>query len=110
VSARTIQFNAMMLSLVTLQARLTTPCLVSICVRKGLEANYVSHHHQTLDRTRTLLTYSNVVACIHLQGMQNDCDMIPLMVQSNFKPKGWLGLILGTRLWCKSFHGVTACD
>jgi hypothetical protein len=42
--------------------------------------------------------------------MQNDCDMIPLMVQSNFKPKGWLGLILGTRLWCKSFHRVTACD
>jgi hypothetical protein len=33
---------------------------------------------------------------LHLQGMQNDCDMIPLMVQSNFKPKGWLGLILGT--------------
>eukprot|EP01046_Picozoa_sp_COSAG06_P020200 COSAG06_NODE_1471_length_9351_cov_18.052637_10_plen_61_part_00 len=40
---------------------------------------------------------------LRLQGMQNDCDMIPLMVQSNFKPKGWLGLILGTRLWCKSF-------
>eukprot|EP01046_Picozoa_sp_COSAG06_P006604 COSAG06_NODE_312_length_17767_cov_17.644895_7_plen_78_part_00 len=26
--------------------------------------------------------------------MQNDCDMIPLMVQSNFKPKGWLGLMM----------------
>ena len=34
-------------------------------------------------------------------GMQNECDMIPLMVQSNFKANGWLGLILGTRLWCK---------
>ena len=73
--------------LVILQARLTTPCLVSICMRSGLEANYVSHHHQTLDRLRTLLTYSNFV--LHLQGMQNDCDMIPLMMQSNFKPKGW---------------------
>ena len=31
--------------------------------------------------------------------MQNECDMIPLMMQANFKPKGWLGLILGTRLW-----------
>eukprot|EP01052_Picozoa_sp_SAG31_P024091 SAG31_NODE_2026_length_6641_cov_3.312290_2_plen_236_part_00 len=25
--------------------------------------------------------------------------MLPVMVQQNFKPKGWLGLILGTRLW-----------
>ena len=48
--------------------------------------------------------------CLHLQGMQNECDMVPLMMQSNFKAKGWLGLILGTRLWCKSFcHGVTTC-
>ena len=58
----------MMLSLVILQARLTAPCLVSLCMRAGLEANYVSHHHQTLDRTRTLLTYSNFVACIEFTG------------------------------------------
>jgi hypothetical protein len=32
-------------------------------------------------------------------GMQNDCDMIPLMMQADFRAKGWLGLILGTRLW-----------
>jgi hypothetical protein len=25
--------------------------------------------------------------------------MIPLMMQKDFRPKGWLGLILGTRLW-----------
>jgi hypothetical protein len=31
--------------------------------------------------------------------MQNECDMIPLMMQPNFKANGWLGLILGTRLW-----------
>ena len=36
--------------------RLTTPCLVSLCMRAGLEANYVSHHHQTLDLIGTLLT------------------------------------------------------
>ena len=29
--------------------------------------------------------------------------MIPLMMSQDFKPKGWLGLILGTRMWCKSF-------
>ena len=27
--------------------------------------------------------------------------MIPLMAQKGFKPKGWLGLIMGTRMWCK---------
>jgi hypothetical protein len=26
--------------------------------------------------------------------------MIPLMVQKDYKPKGWLGMILGTRMWC----------
>lgn len=31
---------------------------------------------------------------------EEECDMIPLMMQANFKAKGWLGLILGTRLWC----------
>ena len=57
-----------MLLVVILQARLTTPCLVSICMRAGLEANYVSHHHQTLDRTRTLLTCCIFVACIEFTG------------------------------------------
>jgi hypothetical protein len=111
VSARTIQSDAMVL--VTLQARLTTPRLASLCVRAGLEANYVSHHHRTLDliriQERSSVTETLLLA-LNLQGMQNDCDMIPLMMQSNFKPKGWLGLILGTRLWCKSFHGLSSCD
>ena len=31
-----------------------------------------------------------------------EVDMIPLMMSKDFKPKGWLGLILGTRMWCKS--------
>jgi hypothetical protein len=25
--------------------------------------------------------------------------MIPLMMEKDFSPKGWLGLILGTRMW-----------
>ena len=28
-----------------------------------------------------------------------DVDMIPLMMEPNYKPKGWLGLIMGTRLY-----------
>ena len=32
-------------------------------------------------------------------GMQNECDMIALMLQKDYKANGWLGLILGTRLW-----------
>ena len=91
---------------VILQISLTTSsCLaLRVRVRAGLEANYVSHHHQTLDLTRTNSSLAAILSlALNLQGMQNDCDMVPLMVQSNFKPKGWLGLILGTRLWCKFF-------
>eukprot|EP01047_Picozoa_sp_COSAG01_P017788 COSAG01_NODE_949_length_12505_cov_3.853539_7_plen_235_part_00 len=33
-------------------------------------------------------------------------DLLPLMVQANFVPKGWLGLILGTRLWHGFFGAV----
>ena len=27
-------------------------------------------------------------------------EMIPMMLQDNFKANGWLGMMLGTRLWC----------
>ena len=30
---------------------------------------------------------------------QQELDMIPLVLTEGFKPKGWLGLILGTRMW-----------
>jgi hypothetical protein len=30
---------------------------------------------------------------------QQEVDMIPLMVQKNYNAQGWLGLILGTRMW-----------
>jgi len=32
---------------------------------------------------------------------QQELDMIPLMMSQDFKPRGWLGLILGTRVWCR---------
>ena len=32
-------------------------------------------------------------------GHQQELDMIPLMMQKDYSAKGWLGLILGTRLW-----------
>jgi hypothetical protein len=71
-----------------------------------LEANYVHKHTGNLSllygRTMSLWNVPHMSGCLHLQGMQNECDMVPLMMQSNFKAKGWLGLILGTRLWCKS--------
>ena len=25
--------------------------------------------------------------------------MIPLMMQKDYSPKGWLGMLLGTRMW-----------
>jgi hypothetical protein len=30
---------------------------------------------------------------------QQELDMIPIMMQKDYSPKGWLGLIMGTRLW-----------
>ena len=38
-------------------------------------------------------------------GHQQELDMIPLMMQKDYSPKGWLGLILGTRLWY-AMHSV----
>ena len=41
-------------------------------------------------------------------GHQQELDMIPLMMQKDYSPKGWLGLILGTRLWYHS-HILLCC-
>ena len=30
---------------------------------------------------------------------QQELDMVPLMMQNHYSPKGWLGLLLGTRMW-----------
>ena len=30
---------------------------------------------------------------------QQELDMIPLMMTQGYSAKGWLGLILGTRMW-----------
>jgi hypothetical protein len=32
-------------------------------------------------------------------GHQQELDMIPLMMQKDYSANGWLGLILGTRMW-----------
>ena len=36
--------------------------------------------------------------------MQQKVDMIPLMMEKGYQARGWLGLILGTRLWY-AFYG-----
>jgi hypothetical protein len=38
---------------------------------------------------------------------QQELDMIPLMVQQDYKPQGWLGLILGTRMWYATNFAVS---
>ena len=38
--------------------------------------------------------------------MQQQTDMIPLMLEESYRPKGWLGMILGVRLWY-GFYGTT---
>jgi hypothetical protein len=27
--------------------------------------------------------------------------MVPMMMEDGYKASGWLGMLLGTRLWCK---------
>ena len=51
-------------------------------------------------------TYSDAAVACNLQcrmeanyAHQQELDMIPLMMQKDYSPKGWLGLILGTRMW-----------
>ena len=34
-------------------------------------------------------------------------EMIPMMLQDNFKANGWLGMMLGTRLWCVAMQPHT---
>lgn len=36
--------------------------------------------------------------------------MIPLMMQEKYKPRGWLGLILGSHLWFAFFPSAVATD
>ena len=40
---------------------------------------------------------------------QQDVEMIPLMVQEGYKAKGWLGLLLSTRMWYP-FYGCEDND
>ena len=42
-------------------------------------------------------------------GHQQELDMIPLMMQKDYSAKGWLGLILGTRLWY-AIHSALSFD
>lgn len=57
--------------------------------------------------------------CVHTcqeanYGHQQEVEMIPLMMQKDYSAKGWLGLILGTRLWyavhcCLSIAVILLC-
>ena len=40
-------------------------------------------------------------------GMQEAKAMVPLMMQQGFKAKGWLGLILGTRMYLPTPSNLT---
>jgi hypothetical protein len=35
---------------------------------------------------------------------QRGVDMIPLLVEKGYQPNGWLGLLMGTRLWYPFYH------
>ena len=36
-------------------------------------------------------------------------DIIPLMMQRNYKPDGWLGMLVGTKFWI-DFHSKHVID
>ena len=41
---------------------------------------------------------------------QQEVDMIPLMMQEDYKAKGWLGMLLGVRLWYGFFGATLASE
>jgi len=41
---------------------------------------------------------------------QQELDMIPLMLQQAYSPKGWLGLIMGTRMWYRFWDAESDDD
>jgi hypothetical protein len=41
--------------------------------------------------------------------MQREVDTVPLMLVDGYRPDGWLGMLMGTRLWY-SFYGGTLTD
>eukprot|EP01043_Picozoa_sp_COSAG02_P041045 COSAG02_NODE_3373_length_6852_cov_3.840071_1_plen_328_part_00 len=43
-------------------------------------------------------------------GCSAEVDMVPLLMQQGYKPKGWLGLILGTRMYYQFFAAAVNTD
>ena len=41
---------------------------------------------------------------------QQDVEMVPLMMEKGYRPTGWLGLILGTRLWYPFYGSAIETD
>ena len=71
-----------------------------------LEANYGMResHNSCLPAclclpASTVLLFSDWRFLASGGSTEEECDMMPLMMLNNFKARGWLGLILGTRLW-----------
>eukprot|EP01052_Picozoa_sp_SAG31_P033152 SAG31_NODE_3711_length_3960_cov_5.475265_5_plen_482_part_01 len=57
------------------------------------------------------LRYKESVNC-RMEAMyahQSQLDMVPLMMQKDYTPKGWLGMLVGTRLWYP-FYGAADED
>ncbi len=41
---------------------------------------------------------------------QQKKDMVPLMVQEGYQPNGWLGMMLGVRLWYGFYGSVLTSE
>ena len=82
-------------------------CALDVNVLPDLDLfNERSAYSSPLQRT-VVLTHAHRL-CAHTcqeanYGHQQELDMIPLMMQKDYSPKGWLGLILGTRMWYATF-------
>jgi hypothetical protein len=38
--------------------------------------------------------------------VQRETDIVPLMMEEGYRPSGWLGMMMGVRLWY-GFYGAT---
>ena len=41
---------------------------------------------------------------------QQEKDMVPLMLEEGYSPNGWLGMLLGVRLWYGFFGSVLTSE
>ena len=70
-----------------------------------MEAQYAHQQEKDMVRDLYLLRTSSAPHPHYLHHMNHNMLQVPLMMEDDYKAKGWLGMLLGVRLWY-GFHGL----